>query len=822
MNQMLHVVLRKSRSEGHALVLLMKELDSTVQFCQPTQSLVLAMDGPPSAAKLATQRKRRLATVLKSEYKSKQIRKIIETLQGRTSRTALQKLRKWRRKERRNQADVRTLAITPSTAFMQRAEAALLYWAWQRLTARSNKLCENNVRIFVSNSLHAGEGEVKLIEWVLSKPRKGESIAILGGDSDLVLESLLIPVASTHNAFVLLQDGAKRYLSVSLWETTRALRRIFGIDRIADILYIRTDLVLLLMLNGNDYLPKLRGSSGFNRLFHWYLKLQREWRKQGKKEAYLVDPDTLNFNIDFCLEFFGKLAALQPTNLWSAKTARKITDQSTPLQQLHNLVEGEFLPSPIEFVVIREGSNEDQEYVSVNAHDGEDDNAVSSDDDEEEEEEDILDDCTDEDDDPSDTDDQILVRLSLGHPGSEDFLTYEIWHPKGASFRSARQRLAGVALTDMMDEQSDSEEDEDNEFGFVSPRYDWEITVAEGDCDSFLYGLLWTIQTYLTGVCPDYSYNYGKRMSPTAREITDVFERAKAENRSIGPKDLRSAPSTSSVPAGLSCLAALPSNIKHLVPDPYKFLDDEVIEDFYGRCVDLKTNVFDIKRFERLCEVQLREMGHNVDGSDNPFDDQYWTLLHMVPKSLTKPMTPPEPFSDRLDKLKKHPRMRMTKIEAKRESLLSSPRTEGDTLHSDPGLFLSRVEHIDRVDYRVVYQANNRKIRKGSRTDKKLTNRANSSNSNTATKAASPKIERKVDTPGDKGPQMKEFNVQELPAAIPRNTEGLSALSVLNCLSDSKEIGTVEVRGNLTHSLRVSRKAPHDFRFGGHLLLPVC
>jgi XRN 5'-3' exonuclease N-terminus len=46
MNQVLHVVLRKSRSDGHALTLLMKELDAICTMATPTQSLVLALDGP--------------------------------------------------------------------------------------------------------------------------------------------------------------------------------------------------------------------------------------------------------------------------------------------------------------------------------------------------------------------------------------------------------------------------------------------------------------------------------------------------------------------------------------------------------------------------------------------------------------------------------------------------------------------------------------------------------------------------------------------------------------------------------------------------------
>ena len=152
MNQFLHVVLRKSRSDGHGLTLLMKELDECLQLATPTKSLVLAIDGPPSAAKLATQRKRRFATVVKSDYKIKQLDKLLSP-----------KPKLLARKKRRAAAETRTLCITPATDFMFKVEQALLYWVWQRLSARNSCLSVHNVKVFISPSTVAGEGEVKLL-----------------------------------------------------------------------------------------------------------------------------------------------------------------------------------------------------------------------------------------------------------------------------------------------------------------------------------------------------------------------------------------------------------------------------------------------------------------------------------------------------------------------------------------------------------------------------------------------------------------------------------------------------------------------------------
>ena len=157
------------------------------------------------------------------------------------------------------------------------------YWAWQRTTSMSSPLARNNVKIYLSPSTVPGEGEVKLLDWIYSRIGSstgkrskgvdgGESIAIMGGDSDLVLESLLIPPSSTHNVFCILPDGARRNLVVSTWEMTRRLHSQYFAFKdnlhhynkniqnhsnsssmaMQTMMNIRTDLVLLLILNGND------------------------------------------------------------------------------------------------------------------------------------------------------------------------------------------------------------------------------------------------------------------------------------------------------------------------------------------------------------------------------------------------------------------------------------------------------------------------------------------------------------------------------------------------------------------------------------------
>jgi hypothetical protein len=266
-NQLLHVTLRRARSEGHALTMLIQELDRCIELATPKKSVVLAFDGPPAAAKLATQRRRRYATVLRSERKK--IRYEMLRQRGIIHDTYKQY------RNRKAEKEEETLKITPGTEFMDKAHEAVLYWAWQRLDRSSNKLA--NVKIYISPSTVPGEGEVKLLDWLLhaggqglqplqkrNGKRKGagkgkiisqgESVAIYGGDSDLVLEGLVIPPTITHNVFVILPSGKKSNYVVSLWQTTLTLAQFLGdnFDQ-NSIMRVRTDLVLLLIMNGNDY-----------------------------------------------------------------------------------------------------------------------------------------------------------------------------------------------------------------------------------------------------------------------------------------------------------------------------------------------------------------------------------------------------------------------------------------------------------------------------------------------------------------------------------------------------------------------------------------
>ena len=82
----------------------------------------------------------------------------------------------------------------------------------------------------------------------------------MNGDSNLVLEALIVSPAVTHSIFVLLNAGSeekKRY-AVSLWETKKTLNKLlYPLLDLHYMMSVGADLVPLLTMNGNDYLPKL-------------------------------------------------------------------------------------------------------------------------------------------------------------------------------------------------------------------------------------------------------------------------------------------------------------------------------------------------------------------------------------------------------------------------------------------------------------------------------------------------------------------------------------------------------------------------------------
>jgi hypothetical protein len=545
------------------------------------------------------------------------------------------------------------------------------------------------------------------------------------------------------------------------------------------------------------------------------------------------------------LAYFRHLAALAPANIWAKNKVGTVpdTDRTSALQQLRTMVDSGFVPKPLDFTVVRDDGEENDEVVHCNNDDDEDDDEEV---DEEADattngaEDQTLDD--DEEDDDDDDEERMLVRLSLGEPGSEDFFTYDLWQPVGASLKKSRQKLSAMALEDLMGLDSDDVDDDDEDLipGLSNTGYEWEIHHAvPGKTDAYLYGLLWNLQTYQDGVCADYAYNYGKRLSPTAGQIVEFLEAAQEEKRIVGLRELAERPFSPPINAGLSCLAALPSKVKDLVPAPYCNLPTDIVEGIYGSCMDPNDNVFDMKKFERLCEEQvdllkILEMNEDGDKRDATHDerrimmgDHYWTVISKVKAPLAHPFDPPAPFTERLSKLRPNNRIRVSRFMAMKEprqrtvwtenaesATSKSPETKKKkgfvskeprdlSRHSDPGAFIASHDSIDKVPYKTAYskpqerkepKKGKLKITLSKLSEISIVEPVKEPKQALPTKKENQKMKSEKKEEKNKAAKvsvaarMKEFNVERPPKVPDRTIDGHSPMA---CLKQLEDIGIV-------------------------------
>lgn len=165
LNCYLHTSVRQSsnaddyvRGTIHELNTLLSEFDDSLV------TLTVAVDGPASRAKAATQRSRRRST--------------------------------WGKQKDPEHKKLLTVGITPGTALMNELSRVLaLYAKWLSKV--------RGVQILLMDGLLPGEGEHKLIAAIKENAAKfpGESHCIVGSDSDLFLIALGLGGKSTGGAF---------------------------------------------------------------------------------------------------------------------------------------------------------------------------------------------------------------------------------------------------------------------------------------------------------------------------------------------------------------------------------------------------------------------------------------------------------------------------------------------------------------------------------------------------------------------------------------------------------------------------------------------
>ncbi|KAL8449859.1 hypothetical protein Emed_002822 [Eimeria media] len=214
-------------------------------------------------------------------------------------------------------------------------------------------------RFFVSGPSSYGEGELKLADWInstlcddknptvgsfgpskLSRSHATESVVIIGGDADLLVQCLALP--STANLYVYSPQAFTKVKTNRVLYSLHALlgeleRHFPGKSHLA-----RNDLALLCMLNGNDYLPKIPGFS----FAHFAAAYEATRRRSDCASEALVDSERKSFNWPFFSAFleeldslssFARIAKQREERLRPAQT-NTCGYRASPLQILNQLV----------------------------------------------------------------------------------------------------------------------------------------------------------------------------------------------------------------------------------------------------------------------------------------------------------------------------------------------------------------------------------------------------------------------------------------------------------------------------------------------------
>jgi XRN 5'-3' exonuclease N-terminus len=608
LNQVCHQAARRASDLQSVAKLIFREIDATLKVACPTKSIFFAIDGPAPTAKLLTQRRRRSKEALKAP---KPVAKPARLAESRTaaagaisvldderkpSSTALKRRRKANGASSSSAVPavhaIDRILLTPGIDLMHDIAAAVEYYAYVRLQSNS-RFAHLDIRI--SGPDVPGEGELKIFDFLNSKVAASspvlpahESAIIIGSDADIVLQALA--TTSMQNLFVFFRgsnaektEWAKRTNTIlSVWKIACRLHQLFP----SDSLTVRLDLIIMSICSGNDYIPKLRGVT-IPRLWKRYNRLRRGsavaesefagglYREDEKPEESaaqrrnrmklaavrraseaaedeasglpfahqtLVDPVRRTFNWPFLCALVDNVGARVP----------EITSQSLQEGRLASEAHRPSLASGIAAAAASVKLKSATELAAT---------AAAA--------------C-------GDNDDDVVL-----YTGDEAGVT----------------SMEGMVERETSDSEEDDESDEE-----VFDEYEDEnsahietlisISGSSGkyfDTVEWLRTLLFTLQMYIDGFCPDYYYAYTKRYAPSSRVLADFIRAADGDPHPVEAPVSASAPLTP-LKAGF---AMLPRTAAHYLPLPYQSIarNDAMMREIFPSddivCFDALNRVLD-------------------------------------------------------------------------------------------------------------------------------------------------------------------------------------------------------------------------------------
>lgn len=244
-NHILHASLNGVLTEQEYLIKLKKNLD--LLFCNfiATKKIVLAVDGTSPYAKILLQRSRRQMGIQQLSFDNK------------------------------DSSEVTSLHLTPGTKFMDKINKCLLEYS-----NNLKKLYKYvQVEIECIPSTTHSEGEIKIFTNILKNGHKDgnnfKSHLVVGNDADLIVLAMAVkPVEYIY--IVSRQQGIQEILSVKKLINS-FVRKLSKSTLTSDVW--RNDFVILSIMMGNDYMPKL-GIIKYDSLWNAYYKTVKHLKKE--------------------------------------------------------------------------------------------------------------------------------------------------------------------------------------------------------------------------------------------------------------------------------------------------------------------------------------------------------------------------------------------------------------------------------------------------------------------------------------------------------------------------------------------------------------
>ncbi len=215
-NPILHISIASNglRNQNDIIKKIENNINTMLNYIKPNKKIIFSTDGIPSIAKLILQRERRIEMIKK------------------INNSELDNIT--------NEKFINPIIFTPGTIFMNELSS--------KLENYFNKLKEKykNIEIINLIDIEQGESEFKLFNYLLNNIKNEKSI-LISNDADVIIMALSI---------------INKENEISIGRIINKTFNIININKFYELLKGNTDksnldYVLILLLLGNDYLPKL-------------------------------------------------------------------------------------------------------------------------------------------------------------------------------------------------------------------------------------------------------------------------------------------------------------------------------------------------------------------------------------------------------------------------------------------------------------------------------------------------------------------------------------------------------------------------------------